>query len=63
MFVKPPDRIQRPDVVIMQQTIADDLAHIMQLWLRAAATDIDQSGPLVYRRHNEIGLRAPIVDH
>lgn len=32
MFAKPPDRIQRDDVVVMQQQTVDDLPHIQQLW-------------------------------
>jgi hypothetical protein len=32
VFVSLPDRIQRGDVTVMQQTTADDLAHIQAMW-------------------------------
>lgn len=32
VFGKPPDEIQRSDVVVMQQTTVDDLTHIRDLW-------------------------------
>jgi hypothetical protein len=32
VFAAPPDRIQRPDVTVMQQATVDELTHIQQLW-------------------------------
>lgn len=32
VLVSPPDRIKRGDVTVMQQTTADDLAHIQKAW-------------------------------
>jgi hypothetical protein len=32
VFPAPPDRIQRPDVTVMQQATLDDSTHIQQLW-------------------------------
>jgi len=32
IFVHPPDRLHRGDVMVMQQTTVDELAHIQQVW-------------------------------
>jgi len=32
VFATPPDRIQRPDVTVMQQATVDELSQIQQLW-------------------------------
>jgi hypothetical protein len=32
VFSAPPDRIQRQDVVVMQQATVDELTHIQRLW-------------------------------
>lgn len=32
VFPAPPDRVQRPDVTVMQRSTVDELAHIQQLW-------------------------------
>ncbi|MBV1938595.1 hypothetical protein KUF83_18780 [Streptomyces sp. BV286] len=32
VFVAPPDRIERPDVTVMQRATADELTSIQQLW-------------------------------
>jgi hypothetical protein len=32
VFVSRPDRIERPEVTVMQQTTVDDLAHIQAIW-------------------------------
>lgn len=32
MFVRPPDRIERSDVVVIQQSTFDDLGHVQELW-------------------------------
>jgi hypothetical protein len=31
-FVKAPDRIRRAEVVVMRQTVPDELVHIQKLW-------------------------------
>jgi hypothetical protein len=32
VLVRPPDRVERPDVTVMERTTLDDLAHIQDLW-------------------------------
>ena len=31
-FTKPPDRFSRSELIVMQQTVPDELAHIQKLW-------------------------------
>src|SRR5215510_13859157 len=33
VLVRPPDRIERSDVTVMEQSTADDLPHIQELWV------------------------------